>query len=1173
MRKIILHVQRRARRILIRVVFLLMCIGASSSFALAGPEKSITLEMDSKPLTEVFKALEKASGLIFIYSSSTINVKQTVSVSYSKTKLEDVLADLGKRTGFSFTVDKKYVVLLPKSSSDKPVSSNGIEQDKNVQQATKAIKGIVVDENGTGIPGTTIAVVGTSVGTAADAHGRFTLDVPISAKSILFSFIGYASAQESIAALKDGSILRIMLKPESKKIEEVVVTGFGNISKERSTGAVVVLSSEDITERVNFNLVSSLEGQVAGMSTYGGDPLIRGTTSFRSNTLPLIVVDGLPIEGTLSDINPLDVESITVLKDAASASIYGVRAGNGIIVVTTKTGEKGKTTVNFSADYSITPQQRVSDLRLASTSDIIDYERYYLEQDQSYIKGPLSFFEGKDERRTYYSPVYKAYRDYLMGEITEEEKEARIAGLKNYDYRKEYERLIWRKSLTQQYNLSVRKGADKMDIAFSANYRKQQFSTVNNNSNGITLNFKSRLDLYSWLTLTCGAYGKFSNSRSPLLERGAFSEMPYARILDDNGNRVYDLPKTHPLRNEEILYYGLPGMEYNVLDELEMNNKKSYTQQLRAFAETDVKLYKGLTYNLKFQYQKDNGEAASTYLEDSYHMRSKINKCAVLNSDGSITNYIPLGGRLFTSTSNNYNYAIRNQINYNTAIKEDWSVSLFAGTEFSEMKSSTIDTDIYGYDPDVELNGRPVNWQILKDGVLSLIYDQPVQELSAAGTSYLLNRVFSLYSNGSLSYKSKYVLAGSWRVDQTNLFGVAERDKFRPLWSVSASWNASEESFLKKVEWMNLLKLRASWGVNGNVDRGSSPFLLAGMAYSSEVNETSTYISSAPNPTLRWEKTESINVGLDFRLFQKLSGTIEFYNKYTSDLLARADLDPSTGHSAATYNNGAMLNRGIELSLNYSWLRSKDWSATTSVVMAYNRNEVKQVDLKPSYAGYLLMNPKAYYRVGDPYNSLYAFRYAGITDTGDPSVYDAKGNVIVNATMKDPNALVYMGTFDPPITGSLSQNVAYRNFTFNALLVVYLGHKLRRDAISLSSTPGATLQAGINDRWTEDNKTSEIPRFPVYGGGDRADFWMYGDNQVESASMLKLRNVGLGYKIRGSLVDKLKIQGMQVKAQVNNLWYWSAAGHGIDPESFDALRASRNGVNKSSFIFSINLTF
>ena len=1148
--------------------FTLLLLLLIATFATANStlQKNVIKEFSVTNVTleECLKILEKKASIGLYYNAKEIAAAPRVTVNIKNETLEKVLDQIFSNSGFEYSIKSGTVVVRKKSSGE--------------NSSVKVAKGFVYNENGEPIPGATVKIQNTQIGTATAIDGSFAIQLPDGSKEIAISFIGYETALQTISS----SIpIKITLKESRAMINEVVVTGFSTISKERSTGSVAVIKSEDLERKVELNLTSTLEGKVAGLNSYNGSNVIRGITSFRSDKSPLVVVDGLPIEGTLNDINVSDVESVTVLKDAAAASIYGTRAGNGIFVVTTKSGKKGKTAIDFSSNFYISRKPRISDFNYASTADIVDYERYYLENDPNYKSNPLKYFENKNEYQQKYSLLQNAYYKQLQGLITIEERDAEIEALKKYDYKKEFEKYAWQNSLTQQYNLAFRKGDEKLNLAFSVNYNKQKYSTVGSNSDNVVLNFKSSSDLYKWLNVTLGVYGSLSKSKSGIGGGGATSQMPYERIMNDNGERNQIVTINYPHNDYISTVKGLYGMGYNPLDEMEQSYKKTDDQMLRAFADLNFKLLKGLTYEVKFLYQHTNKEAALTYLKESLFMRDKINKFAslVTSPKGTTVKYrIPNNGRLNTITNNNYSYTRRNQVAYNENLTNDLALSAFAGTEFRELNTKGIANDIYGYDPNVMLKGQVVNWfELSEEGVYGELYPKYRYKLYPNQFSeYSLNREFSLYANGSLSYKGKYVVAGSWRVDQTNLFGVAPENKYRPLWSVSASWNASEEEFLKKYSWLNMLKIRVSKGINGNVDRSSSPYMLASLEHNVEVNRPATSIDSPPNPNLRWEKTDIFNAGIDFSVLnRKLSGSVDFYNKYTSDLIVSEDVDPSTGFSTALVNNGEMLNRGIEVNLNYSWIQNRSLEISTGFILAYNYNEIKKISQQPSYASQLIDYPGGSFKVGYPYNSLYAYRYAGLTANGDPSVYDKDGNIVENTSpMKDPNALVYLGKYDPPTTGSISQLISYKGFTLDALLVFYAGHKLRLDAVPLYGQAEGSMMAGITDRWTPTNTDTDIPRFPVFDGtGDRADFWRYADKHVVSASTVKLRNVGLSYRLSNDLLRRVSIKAIQLKAQVNNLWYWAACGNGIDPENYDARGATRYGANKPTYIFSVNLNF
>lgn len=1132
---------------------------ASEGFA---QNKTISLNFKDSPLSTIFKSITEQSGYTFLFNDD-VNPNLRVSVNISSSSIEKAVSAILNNTGYHFSVKNKRIILYDQ------------KQEKGSGKVTLRI----LNNSGTSLPGATVLVLGDKDGTIANNDGIAVLTITGNApKKIQVSFIGYKTEELNWNGEKE---LICKLQEESKSFDEVIITGFSTVSKQRLTGSVSVVKSDDINKRINFDINSSLEGKVAGYNTYKGSSTIRGTTSFLSDAAPLVVVDGLPVTGDLSSINPNDVESITFLKDAATASIYGSRAANGIIVVVTKSGEKGKTTLDFSYSYSLTPKPRISDLNYASTTDIIDYSRSYMENAPEYKPNPLKYFQDIDKTIGYINPLNRIYYEELKGNISPEEKEAAIQQLKKYDYRKEYEKYVWRDRVLQQYNLAFRKGTDKMDVAFSANYQNQKYGTAYSNSDIITLNLKNKVNMYTWLNVTYGLYGNFSKEKSGL--GGSATNftpfigaiMPFERLIDENGNRIFmnTINYTH---NEWLINNGLYNMGYNALDEMEKSYNKTDKINLRGFAELDFNILKGLSYNLKFQYERNSSKSQSTYLKESLFMRDKINRFAVI-TNGKIRYIIPNDGRLFTSNADANNYTFRNQISFKRELPLDLTFDFFAGAEFRQYLTTGVSSDIYGYNPETSLFGQSVNWEEIQNGVYGALYPMYAQRTSVGlSSSYTLNREYSMYANGSLSYRGKYILAGSWRVDKANLFGADPKYRNRPLWSISGSWNASEESFLKQVSWINLLKVRMSYGINGNVDRSSSKYMLAYLGISYDVKKIAATIVSPPNESLRWEKTQIFNVGLDYNLFNgKWSGSFDYYNKYTSDLIAFANLDPSSGFSSASFNNGAMLNRGVEATLSYSWIRSKDWNVVTGITAAYNKNEVKKINYEPSSPTDLIYYPNSYYLIGDPFNSLYAYRYAGLTKEGDPSVYDKDGKVVENTNpMNDPKALRYMGTLDPKLTGGISQTVAYKNFSLDAQLVVYAGNKLRLDVTPLYGSASPAMNKDFVNRWTPDNTTSEIPRFPVYGStGDRDLFWKFADRNVKDASMVKLRYISLSYALKAASLSRVKITSLQIKAQINNLWYWCAAGNSIDPENFSAVRGVRTGANKPSYLLAFNLTF
>lgn len=1135
------------------IIAALLVVATLFSPPLQAQDKAISLNFKNTPLETVFKSITSQCGYTFLFNND-VNTDQKVSVSYKGGSVAEAMSAVLSHTNIEYKVQGNRIVLIAKSTS---------QPDKKNKVLIK-----VVDQAGDPLPGATVAVDGVRGGTMTNVNGvtslSFSNDSP---QKIRISFIGMNS---ELLTWNGERELTSKLQENNKRINEVIVTGFATISKERSTGAVTQIKADDLDHKVNFNLTEALEGKVAGLNSYNGNLTLRGTSSFSASSYPLVVVDGLPIEGTLENINLADVESVTVLKDAASASIYGSKAARGIIVVTTKSGKKGQTSIEFSADYSITPYTPMKDYSYASTADIVNFERKDIEGDPGFIKDPNKYFQTLNDGYSYYTPIQDLYYQSLQGKITKAQMETQIEQFKQNDYRKEYEKMVMRNSITRNYNLAIRKGTDNMDFSFSTNYQNKEFGTINNENNNVGINLKARLKLYNWLSLNTGVYCSISKAQSTTQQRSFSSEMPYERIVDANGNRVYTNTINPVNENKLAANPGLYSMRYNILDDMESNFSHVNNNLTRTFVEADVKLFKGLSYNVKFQYQLENLENKTEYDATSYKMRSIIDRYAE-NQAGKIIYNIPKGGSLVSNSNYNYNYTIRNQLNFDTELVQGLNFNLFAGTEFREINTTGRTYNIYGYDSQIRTDGISyINWDYLQKGVTGMLSPYKFSMSPSNGSSYVLNREFSLYANGSLSYQGRYSLTGSYRIDQANLFGVDENNRYRPLWSMGGSWNISNEPFMKDVDIVNMLKLRTSYGVNGNVDRTTSPFVEGSYTTNSDTGADATYISSAPNRLLRWEKTATFNVGLDFQLLKKrLSGAVDFYNRYTSDLMANANIDPSTGYTSGRFNNGEMLNRGVEISLSYDWISSKDWGVSTSFVYGYNYNEIKKVDRDPTVASDLILSGASYYIKGDPFNAVYSYRYAGTTAKGDPSVYDATGKAVENnGVMKDPKAVVLQGQFTPKWNGSFAPSLRYKGLYLDAIFVYYGGHMFRKNVTPLYENASSTMNSDIVNRWTPENPTALIPNFPVnIATSDRSNYWTCADINVEDASFVKLRNLSLSYLLPQDILGKLRIKNLRFKAQVNDLWKLSACGKDINPENPTVL-----GMHPS-YIFGLNLTF
>lgn len=730
--------------------------------------------------------------------------------------------------------------------------------------------------------------------------------------------------------------------------------------------------------------------------------------------------------------------------------------------------------------------------------------------------------------------------------------------------------------------MTLSKGGGKNDLFFSARYQELGQYNRYDEARNISLYLKNTLSVASWMKLTLGMDTRFNRSEfCQASGMGYTSAMPYDRLYDDDGQPVNRYIYNQVLAEQLATQDGYYDMGFNAAEESKHNIKKTDRQYLKLFLHTDFNITKDLDLELKFQYERNHAETNEYDEENSYMMRSILNEFASRNDDGTLTYHIPRGGHLLTGNTNASYYNLRGQFNYKKEFAGKHDVSALLGGEIRQDKNRSASSERYGYD-DMRLTYSMVDWATLsKDGVEGGLYSALRRRSEVLNVYEEMHRYVSAYFNAGYTYDTRYSLNGSVRVEQADLFGTDPKYRYRPLWSVGASWNVTNERFVKDagMDWLDMFKLRLTYGITGNVDQTSSPYLLAYYLTSLYTNSPITTLQTPPNSSLRWEKTSTLNFGMDFMLLGRLTGSFDVYRRYSSDLLVNKSIDPSLGFDGkARANNGEMQNNGVELSLSYDWLKKRDMSFTTSFSAAYNKNEIKKVDYEPTDALDMMREPTSNYKMGDTYNSLYAYRYAGLTATGDPSVYDENGNVISIEQVRNVNAVVCVGQLTPKWNGALQLDFRWKGLNVFAKVVYYTGHALRDDVVTLydpyNAIEGGAIHEDISRRWTPEHTDTDIPAMGLHTNvGERNYHWKYADVNTESASFIKLRNIGVSYTLPQGLVSKLKMKGITVKAQVDNLCYWAANKRDIDPEAFNANTGTRTDAIMPSYVLGLNVKF
>ena len=1030
----------------------------------------------------------------------------------------------------------------------------------------RSINGIVIDETGEPLPGAHVKEVperdGQSVASVAtDINGHFGLRFGNNIKEIEVSFIGYDT---KIIQITDEVDYRIMLQPSAELLSELVVTGYQTLSRERVTGSFVKVDSEKLELKRPSSISNLLEGEIAGYNR----GLIRGTTSMNGMTSPLYVVDGFPVENTrysssgsleefLPDLNIEDIDNITVLKDAAAASIYGARAANGVIVITTKKASRGETRISLSSNLTVTPYRYYTG-NLADAATMVEIEREWATNNPN-LQGAnaQSYAESILSRAVYQSNGIRTILQGYAGLLPQQEVDATLNDLasRGYRYFDDVERYAKRDAVSQQYNLSISKGTEQNQFKASVTYRNDRLSDIYTGNESVGINIFNRTDFGDKISLEVGSwlnYGSGNTQTYSPLSPG-YSYLPYNYLTNSDGSHFTSVisERMSDSYQQTLNQYGLYNMDITPLDEISMNHRKSKDFSSRTFARLTVQFTPWLKYTPQFQYEQGSYRTELLSDKNSIAVRSRVNSFASLNNQGDVVYNLPYGNMFNTVDQYTDSYNFRQQFDFTKTFNDLHEVIAIAGSETRHSKIGYTENNLYNYDADM-LSYTAVNGNTLSS--LSTILGGNNWSNSDMTTNReIVNRFVSFYGNAGYTYDGIYTATASLRWDRSNLWGTNSKYQNKPLWSVGAAWNIAKEDFFD-VDWVNALKVRTSYGIGGNIAKDAAPYMTA--YYNNNYNVGGLYgsVSTRPNPELSWEKTTTTNVGIDFALMgNRVHGSFDFYNKYGTDLLANTMGVPTEGFGYTTYriNNGEMRNRGLELSLSGELISTRDFSWSASMIHAYNNNEVTYVNVEAPFYVLQLDYPEAYPIIGNPYNAIYAYEWAGLNNQGIPQVYNDAGE----ATTANPStldAIVYAGSTVPKYSGSIGSNLRYKQLELSFLFVYEQGHKQRNSFLPMLGSTyssamggyitsiGAAVNSRIEDRWRSpgDEAHTDIPA-AVFAESpnylyDSGMIYTNADINVIDMSNIRLANISLSYRLPKSFLQKTVLQSARLQFNVEN---------------------------------------
>ncbi|GAA3617515.1 SusC/RagA family TonB-linked outer membrane protein [Flavivirga amylovorans] len=1190
-------------------------------------QPKISIDLENVTIKEVFLHIQSVSDYKFLYNTKHLDVNKKTSIKTSRESIEKILNILFKDViDIDYEIIKNQVIL--KKRTLKAANSTIIRQSMQQNEVT----GTVSDKNGLPLSGLTVYVSDREPasgqiqsdfiirGTTTDFDGKFTLKA-VTGYYLVVSGLGYKMSIQQITA--DTTVYDITLQEQTNELNEVVVvsSGYKEISKERVTGAYVGIKKSQL-EKPASSISERLVGVVAGLqSTINPDGSIdfqvRGLSSLGANQKPLIVVDGFPIEGGFNPsdevlgsgnpniiggfntINPNDVESVTVLKDAAATSIWGAQAANGVIVITTKKGKKGKTSVSVSSfvrasskidlDYALTR---------ASSADVIAYEQQAFDTDFfGSVFGGLPGMSASGRDLIPRSQAIVAMNEARLGRITDTERDVTLAMLANLDNSQQIKDYLLEAPLTTQHNISISGGNDRMTNSLSLLYEDRNGFYIGDETKRYLVNFNNRTNLSKNLIFDFGAmlqHNDIDTDSGDMLNT-IRSLAPWDMLKNTDGSLtdMSYLQYYRPNLDVFVPFESFPYSDWSYNPIAEVQGRSFNTKELNARINAGLTLdiIKGLQLSSRIQYEIYNSNAENYYSDKTFEVRRFINETSgpEWNSGGIPTQLVPSGGILEQGKSEIRSYNFRNQLSFNRTFGEKHNIYFVGGTELrSRVRTTTANPPAFGYDPETlvtsELLGN-INtatlWDFTPGRFANLLYNfslAPEHQFTES-----TDRFFSLYGDLSYTFNDKYTIKGNYRTDASNTIAPDPSLRYNPFWSVGLGWNIGKEDFMDNIGWLDKLYIRSNYGIQGNIipSASFSPLINLGGSLDDVTNQLTAQIVDFGNPELRWEETKSFNIATDFSILSgKINGSIDFYRKEGVDLLVDQGIPTVYGTGQQLLNNGRMVNKGIDISLGtYIPIKGQDIVWSGNFTFSHNKNEVTQFVRGPYRPFELYSGPTTSYREGFDANTLWAYQYAGLFDNGSgnmvPSVFGENGSQAQIGTSVPGDARNFFtnqGTTNAPTVIGIRNAFKIYDFDLSFIITGKFGHVFRRQGFNYYAYTGGGNTI-VNEKYGEVANGDPNSIIPIPDGREQnysfyGTFHPYMDYLTQDASHIRIQEVNLTYSLPKRITDKLGLNALSFYTQANNLGVILFNDFNEDPEfPKGTLRP------QATYTFGMNLNF
>lgn len=1091
-----------------------------------------------------------------IYGQQKLSEKKFPFV-FEKTSLYLVLRDITDKTGLNNLVDVRWM----KYTIPVTYKGNNITVDEMLRHAfkgqplsyeltlgsiiviPKALKGWVTDQNGNPLAGVTvIAAIHKPVTT--DSLGQFIIPRAACDPAIEFSCVGF---EPYIYELSGDTVIviRMKIRPTLLDTANKINTGFQLLPKERVTGSYSKISRGQLERQTASSILSKLEGKAPGLllnkNRIPGTGLpfisIRGQNTIAANTEPLYVVDYLPYFGDIGNINPNDIESITVLKDAAATSIWGARAGNGVIVITTKKGKAlKKPMIELNSAITISKKPDLWYMPRPGSKQYIEINAAHFELG-NYNEALSSYY-------AVVPPDVEIRERYRLSN-NEKEREAELDKLRSKDYRNDLKKSLLQTGVTHRHTLSVMGGLDSLQYYLGAGFENERMATVNSFRQRATLT--GRLN-YHKRSYEVGVQGFFTGTRykGHPMPGGMF---PYSGLVNNTGDPA---AVTRDLKDhyKDSVSHLVQNWRYRPLQEYREHTILNKGSHSRITITGKLNIFKNFNASIIYERQQGFEEIKNIRSAASYYARHLQNRFAT-NNAGTIEYIVPLGGILDLETSEYTANKARLQFNYDWNKKKNFRLTALAGVEYGKFETDTFITRFWGYYDDLSRATTSFNY----DRDYYLFYDinktDRVSNINHTGSG--LDFYPSAFANAAFTLRGRYTVSFSGRVDQSNLFGLETNKQSIPLGSVGFKWNAGDESFYP-LKFLPYCTIRTTFGYSGNTDKRTTAYTTAVAGPVNSFNARPIEIISPDNPYLRWERSGLFNTGIELAdQHRHIELSFEYYVRKSTYLLGSGEQDPTLGGSYYWGNNAALKGNGFDIEIETNHSFGKKWKLNNWFLLSKTTNKVTRYDDPYREAWYYTdpryLSPKA----GAPVYSIYAYKWGGLDPSGDPQGFlnDTLSKDYNQIGIASPDNLIHIGSAVPTVFGSFYTSIGYGHFNFSFTLIGKFNYYFRRSSVNYSN-PLNVVFMGLNDypdRWVKsgDENRTNVPSIK----SDPARDLFYNNTEllIEKGDQIRLQDVNVSYNLPQKILNRWKFQSLSFYIYGANLGtVWKAAPGKIDPD-------------------------